>query len=78
MVEFNNKQSVKPLGKNSGKTSGKIIALMQENPKITISEIADKLDRSQRAIELQINKMKKDKFIRRVGPAKGGDWEVLN
>ena len=42
----------------------------------TIPEIAEKLHRSDRAILLQINKLKEEGTIRRVGPAKGGHWEV--
>jgi len=50
---------------------------MAENSEITIGEIAEKLARSERAIELQINQLKEDLMIGRVGPSKGGHWEVL-
>ena len=50
---------------------------MSAKPRITIPEIAEKLSRSERAIFLQINKLKEDGIIRRVGPDKGGYWEVL-
>jgi len=68
-------------GTGSGKTSGKmperIVALMQAQPGITIPEIARRLKRTTRAIEMQVNKLKADEVIGRVGPAKGGHWEVL-
>ena len=76
-------------GKTSGKTSvvmsgfaaktiaGKIVRLMLEQPDITIPEIARRLKRTPRAIEMQINRLKADEIIGRVGPAKGGHWEVL-
>jgi len=71
-------------GKTSGKTSGmrlgktdqKIVDLMVETPDITIPELAEKLRRTERAIELQINKLKENQVIRRIGPAHGGHWEV--
>jgi len=42
----------------------------------TISKIAEYLDLSTRAVEKQIAKLKQEKRIRRVGPSKGGYWEV--
>jgi len=50
---------------------------MLEQPDITIPEIARRLKRTPRAIEMQINRLKADEIIGRVGPAKGGHWEVL-
>jgi predicted HTH transcriptional regulator len=61
----------------SGKMSGKIVRLMLEKPDITIPEIARRLKRTTRAIEMQIHRLKADEFIGRIGPAKGGHWEVL-
>ena len=67
----------KTSGKTSGKTAMRIVALMQENPEITIPEIAMKLRRTTRAIELQIHALREQEIIGRVGPAKGGRWEVF-
>lgn len=69
--------SVKKSVEMSGKMSGKIVALVQENPSITIPEIAQHLNRTERTIERLINKLKTDEVIRRIGPAKGGYWEVI-
>ena len=78
-----------PSGKVSGKTSGrmsvvlseqmsgKIGRLMLEQPEITIPEIARRLKRTPRAIKMQINRLKADEIIGRIGPAKGGHREVL-
>jgi len=63
--------------KSSGKTEEYIIALLRELPASTIPELADKLDLTTRAVEKQISKLKKSGRLRRVGPAKGGHWEVL-
>lgn len=68
--------SGKTSGKRLGKTARAIVDLMLEVPEITIPEIAEKLDRSERAIELQINKLKESQVVERIGPAKGGHWEV--
>ncbi len=58
-------------------TSEKIILLIKENPSISAKEIAEKLGVSSRAIEMQIAKLKKKNIITRIGPAKGGHWEVV-
>jgi predicted HTH transcriptional regulator len=49
---------------------------MLDTPEITIPAVAEKLGRSERAIELQINKLKESQVIARVDPAKGGHWQV--
>lgn len=63
--------------KSSLKTSENIVLLMREKPDITIPEIAQRLKKTTRAIDKQINKLKADEVIRRIGPDKGGHWEVL-
>ena len=64
--------------KTSEKTSEKIKRLMKEKPTITIKEIASKLNRSQRAIELSIHKMTIMGELKREGPDKGGRWVILS
>ena len=61
----------------SGKMSGKIVWLMQEKPDITIPEMAQRLKRAERTIERLVNQLKSDEIIGRIGPAKGGHWEVF-
>jgi len=67
----------KPTEKHIGKTGVKIIQVMRENPDVTIDDLAEKLSRSTSAIEKQIAKLKDLEVIQRVGPDKGGHWEVL-
>ena len=71
------KGSGKSSGKGSGKSSGKIIEAIQANNEVTIPELADSLGITPRAIEKQIAKLREEGCLRRVGPAKGGHWEVL-
>lgn len=63
-------------GESSQKSSQKIIDLMQGNPTITIADLAQTLSITDRAIKKQIEKLKAKGRIRRVGPDKGGHWEV--
>jgi len=60
----------------SEKTSEKILALITENPKISAKELAIRIGISSRAIELQIAALRKQNKIHRIGPDKGGQWEV--
>ena len=62
--------------KASGKTSEKILQLIRNNPEITIDELAEQLNRTTRSIEMQLQKLKENKKIIRIGPDKGGFWNV--
>ena len=63
--------------KSSVKSSVKIIELISSNKNITIPEIAIELGISQRGVEKQIAKLKNKNCIKRIGPDKGGYWEVI-
>ena len=79
MIEFrskNVKSSPKSSGKSSGKTGVQIIRLMDENSHITIPELAEALGVTTRAIEKQISSLRKNGQLKRIGPARGGHWEV--
>ncbi|KAF5091715.1 putative DNA-binding domain protein [anaerobic digester metagenome] len=64
--------------KSSEKSSEKIIALMKEEPELSAKDIATRLELTPRAIEKQIASLKKSGRIKRIGPAKGGHWEVMD
>ena len=59
------------------KTREKILLLMKVSPKITTSQMAEKLGISPKGLEWQISKLKADGCIRRIGPDNGGHWEVI-
>ncbi len=50
---------------------------IQENPNVSIAEIAGQIGMTTRAVEKQLKKLKDANFIRRVGSDKSGYWEVL-
>ena len=58
------------------KTENKIVHLIKNNPNITIKEIAEILGISDRAVKKWLQKLKKENKIKRIGPDKGGYWEV--
>ena len=63
--------------KSSLKSSQKILELISASPSITISEIADRLGMTTRGVDKNIKSLKEQGIIRRVGPDKGGHWEVV-
>lgn len=67
----------KSLEKSSEKSSEKILRSLRETPTASAKVLAEKLGISSRAVEKQIELLKKAGFVRRVGPAKGGHWEVV-
>ena len=63
--------------KSSQKSSQKIVELMRTDPAITIADLVQNIGITDRAIKKQIEKLKAQGRIRRVGPDKGGYWEVV-
>lgn len=65
------------LGEELGETRASIVQSMRSNPRITIVRLAETLGMSTTAVEKNIQYLKSHGCVRRVGPAKGGHWEVL-
>ena len=63
--------------KTSEKTSEKILLAIAANKFITISELAAMIGVAPRSIERNIQKMQEQELLRRIGPDKGGHWEVV-
>jgi ATP-dependent DNA helicase RecG len=64
------------VGETVGETVGEILRILQANPKITRKGLSERLQLSIRGVEWNLAKMKREGLIRRIGPNKGGDWEV--
>jgi predicted HTH transcriptional regulator len=63
--------------KTSGKTSGKILSILKQEKHLTIPELARLIGVTERSIERNIRKLQDQGLLRRIGPAKGGYWEVI-
>ena len=61
----------------SQKTSQKIVALIEENPYVTTEEMAHSIGIDRSNIWRNIKKLQENGIVRRVGPDKGGHWEVI-
>lgn len=55
----------------------KILELLRERPKITIADLVEETRLSRNGVKWNIDKLKEEGLVRRVGPAKGGHWEVV-
>jgi ATP-dependent DNA helicase RecG len=64
--------------KSTQKTTQKILALIQEKPEITRQEMADKLGITDSGVKYHLEKMQGKGLLRRVGPDRGGHWEVIH
>ncbi len=49
---------------------------IKENPKITAKQLAKIMSISSRSIEKHIANLKKQGSLKRIGPDKGGYWEI--
>jgi len=58
------------------KTADHIMALIAQNPTITISTLANLTGLSRRGIEHNLKKLKDEGKIERIGPDKGGKWKI--
>lgn len=76
-IEAPGETPVKTPMKTLGKTPGKIRDILLKTPTLSIPEIALKLAKSESAIERAIRKLRENNLLRRIGPDKGGHWEVL-
>ena len=64
------------IGTTSEKTSEKILQLLTDDPSLTIAVLAKRCGVTTRSIERNVTKLQADRKLRRVGPDKGGHWEV--
>ena len=64
-------------GEGSEKSSEKIIFLIRWDHSISAREIAKIIGISRRAVEKHIANLKKVGKLKRIGPAKGGYWEMV-
>ena len=62
--------------KRRGESREKILSLLRSDPTLTQSALARRLGLSVKAIEKNIRQLKDAQRLRRVGPDKGGHWEV--
>ena len=63
--------------KTREKTREKILSLLRKEPNLTIAELAANTGITNKGIEWQLNRLCKEVRLRRIGPDKGGHWEIV-
>jgi len=66
------------LGEKLGENENRILEIIAKNRFATIPEISKTLGISTTAVENNLAKLKAKKILKRIGPAKGGHWEIVN
>jgi ATP-dependent DNA helicase RecG len=66
------------LGERLGENENRILEIVAKNKFVTIPELSKTLGISTTAVENNLAKLKVKKMIKRIGPAKGGHWEIVN
>ena len=59
------------------KSREKIVALLTDNNKLSAVALAERIGISAKAVEKHLSNLKADGIIKRIGPDKGGQWEVV-
>ena len=62
----------------SKSTQKAIVDIIEENPQVTISQVAGQLKQNTRGIAKHFKILQAQGIICRVGPDKGGYWEVVS
>jgi len=62
--------------KSTEKSTEKILFYIKQNPQITIAEMCNLIGLSDKGLRKKLDKLKQQGLITRVGPDKGGHWEV--
>ena len=77
LAEELQKTPVKTLVKTPVKTPELVLMTLQENPYMTLAEVAEAIGKSLSAVERASAKLVKAGRLKHVGPQKGGHWEVI-
>jgi ATP-dependent DNA helicase RecG len=73
----NTGENARNAGEKRIKTSELILEILALSPRIALSEVAARINKSRRAVERAAAKLIAAGRLKRVGPDKGGHWEVV-
>lgn len=74
----NREMQIKEMGtKTTQKTAQKILDILAKNSSATRADLASATGLSPDGVKWNLDKLKKSRKIRRIGPDRGGHWEVV-
>ena len=59
------------------KSREKILDLLREHPEYSTARLAEQIGVTSKAVEKQLARLKAEGLVQRIGPDKGGRWEVI-
>lgn len=59
------------------KTRDRVIELLHRNPKLSATALAAEIGISAKGIQRHLSKLKAEGVLRRIGPDKGGKWQII-
>ena len=71
------KRTQKSTQKSIQKTAREVMKIIAKNPYVSTSEIAAQLGLTRVAVARHIRVLKENHIVARIGPDKGGHWEVV-
>jgi len=74
---YKERGSLKTALQSAPETALQIINEIRNNPNVTLSEIAEKIGVSRRWIATNMKHLQDTGVVKRVGPNKGGHWEII-
>lgn len=63
--------------KGGQKTREVLLQMIADDPTVTTTQMASALGINRSAVSKHLDRLKADGLLRRVGPDKGGHWELL-
>ena len=54
-----------------------ILGLLEDDNRLTREQLSEKLNISPETIKKNIEKLKAKRILKRIGPDKGGHWEIV-
>ena len=64
-------------GRKGTDTAAAVLLSLSKAPSLSVSELARRLDRSESAIHRAVRRLRESGRLKRVGPDKGGSWQVI-
>ena len=58
-------------------TRAKIVRIICKNPNVTAQSISKEINIASRNVQEHLRKLQEQGIIRRIGPDKGGHWEII-
>jgi ATP-dependent DNA helicase RecG len=75
--ETTGKATGKATGKPTAKTPAAVLQMLAEDPSLTVPQLAVRLKKSELTIHRAIRSLRESGRLQRIGPDKGGHWQVI-